>query len=335
MVCNLICITSIFIYLLSFVGLIGNLTVLFAFISNAIRHKVLQPLDRIIVNMALVNFFLCCYKTIPGLLTLSINKVFSELGCRILLYTYHTLRLISIWSVENLSFLHLIKIRRPNHRWSKFIYRHQGQYVNGTLAGCWVCSILLQIPYMQYEKTVGKSNNTIAFLAISTCLRYTGSFIIMFTTYVSVCLDFVFIILVIVLNGFIIDLLYKHSRKVKATTSIASSGWNKHTAQATKVLLSLLSIYVVCWISNDVAWIAVVSGYIKSNFENDVLYALYGILSSIYYSASSYVVLFGYRKVREYLLEACWCLRCARPTTVQSMSQEEAPQRQTSDTQDR
>ncbi|KAF7252723.1 Olfactory receptor class A-like protein 4 [Varanus komodoensis] len=320
MVFNLTYVTSILIYLSSFAGMIGNLTVIFAFISNAVRQKVLQPLDRIIVNMALVNFFLCCYKVIPGLLLFSSTKVFGELGCRILLYTYHTLRLVSIWSVENLSFLHLIKIRRPNHRWSKFIYRYQGQYVNGTLVSSWICSILLQIPYMQYEKTAGRKNKTVAFLATSTCLRYTESFAMQFTTYASVSLDFVFILLVIILNGFIIDLLWKHSRKVKASTSITSSGWNKHTAQATKVLLSLLSIYVVCWISNDVVWIAIVSGYIKSSFENSVLNTLYGILSSIYYSASSYVVVFGYRKVREYLLEACWGLSCTRPTLVQSMS---------------
>ncbi|KAJ6658567.1 hypothetical protein lerEdw1_019955 [Lerista edwardsae] len=313
-------VTSILIYVSSFLGMVGNLTVLFAFCSNAIRQKTLLPLDRIIVNMALVNFLLCCYKTIPGLLHFRSMKVFNNVGCRILLCTYHTLRLISIWSVVNLSFLHLIKIRRPNHRWSKFIHRHQGQYVNTTLAGCWIFSILLQVPYLLYEKTKPRENSTIAFLATSTCLESTETFAMRFTTYASVSLDLVFVTLVIVLNGFIIDLLWKHRRKVKAASMVTSNGWNKHTAQATKLLLSLLTIYVVCWISNDMVWIAIMSGYIRSDFESSILSALYGMLSSIYYSASSYVVVFGYRKVREYLLEACWCLRCARPTVVPSLA---------------
>lgn len=55
MVCNPI---SIFIYLLAFTGAIGNLTVLFGFISNAIWHKVLQPLVRLIVRMAPVTLWL-------------------------------------------------------------------------------------------------------------------------------------------------------------------------------------------------------------------------------------------------------------------------------------
>ncbi|KAH0615736.1 hypothetical protein JD844_026131 [Phrynosoma platyrhinos] len=320
MVHKLMFTTSILLCLSSFIGMIGNLIVLFAFISNAIRNKVFQPLDRIIVNMALVNFLLCCYKTIPGVLVYTSIKALDELGCRIILYSYHTLRLISIWSVENLSFLHLIKIRRPNLRWSKSIHRHQGRYVNCTLAGCWIFSILLQISYLQYENSGGRNNETIIFLTTPTCLGCTESFAMKFTTYMSISLDLILVALVIVLNGFIIDLLCKHNRKVEATTSIASSGWNKHTAQATKVLLSLLCIYVVCWISNDMVWIAIMSGYIKSNFENSILNELFAILSSVYYSASSYVVVFGYRKVREYLTEACWCCRYRRSTTVQSMS---------------
>ncbi|XP_062837113.1 olfactory receptor class A-like protein 1 [Anolis carolinensis] len=317
---SLIFTTSIILCLSSIIGMIGNLIVLFAFISNAVRNKAVQPLDRIIINMSLVNFLLCCYKTVPAFLFFIRANILDQLGCRILLYSYHTLRLISIWSVENLSFLHLIKIRRPNHRWSKFIYRHQGQYVNGTLAGCWIVSILLQIPYLQYEKTTHRDNATIIWLSTSTCLGSTESLAMKFTTYFSISLDLALVVLVIVLNCFIIDLLYKHSRKVEATTSVTSNGWNKHTAQATKVLLSLLCIYVVCWISNDLVWIAIMSGYIKSDFENSILNELFGILSSIYYSASSYVVVFGYRKVREYLTEACWCFRYTMSTKVQSTS---------------
>ncbi|XP_020670461.3 olfactory receptor class A-like protein 1 [Pogona vitticeps] len=309
-------VTLVLTYLSSFVGLIGNLIVLFAFISNAIRHKVVEPLDRIIINMALVNFLLCCYRAIPGLLLSSSTNVFNELGCRILLYTYHTLRLISIWSVENLSFLHLIKIRRPNQPWAKFIDRHQGQYVNSILVACWIFTILLHIPYLTYDSAAVRTNKTIVLLAISTCLTYTESSSIRYSTYVSIGLDLVLITLVVVLNGFIIDLLCKHSRKVEAVSSAMGTSWNNHTAQATKILLSLLCIYVICWISNDMVWIATISGYIKSNFEHSLLSALYGILASVYYSASSYVIVFGYQKVREYVVEACGCLKWTRPTVV-------------------
>ncbi|KAM6361762.1 LOW QUALITY PROTEIN: olfactory receptor class A-like protein 4 [Alca torda] len=284
MVCNPI---SIFICLLAFTGTIGNFIGLFAFISNATRHKVLQPLERIIFNMALVNLLLCCYKEVPAVLPFAGTSVFGVSG-RILLYTYHMLRLISIWSVENLSFLHLIKIHRPNHHWFKFIYRHQGQYMNTILAGCWIFSIIFQSPYLQYDTTAERvSNETVVCLATSTCLGSPGSFIMKFTIYTSVSLDLIFIILVIFLNGFIIDLLWRQRRKIRAASTTEST-WNKLTAQMTKILLLLLSICVVCWLSKDITWIALVSGLLKHNFEN-----------SNYYSPSSYVIVFGYKKVRQ------------------------------------
>lgn len=135
-------------------------------------------------------------------------------------------------------------------------------------------------------------------------------------TYVSVGLDLLFIALVIILNGFIMDLLWRQRRKLRAASATGST-CNKHTAQATKILLSLLSIYVVCWLCNDIAWIALVSGLLKHHFESSILRGLSGVLSCICYSASSYAVVFGYKKVRRYLAEASWCLRCEKPTLVQ------------------
>ncbi|PKU48482.1 ddrgk domain-containing protein 1 [Limosa lapponica baueri] len=221
--------------------------------------------------------------------------------------------------VENLSFLHLIKIHRPNHHWSKFIYRHQGQYVNTIFAACWIFSIIFQLPYLQYNTTAERiSNETIVCLDASTCLSSPGSFIMKFTTYASVSLDLIFIILVIVLNGFITDLLWRQRRKIRAAYTTGST-WNKHTDQATKILVSLFSIYVVCWLSNDITWIVLVSGLPKHNFENSILRGLHGVLSCIYYSSSSYGIVFGYKKVRQYLTEVWWCPRCDKPTIVQSM----------------
>lgn len=91
-----------------------------------------------------------------------------------------------------------------------------------------------------------------------------------FTTYAAVSLDLIFFILVIVLNGFIIDLLRRQRRKTRAASTTGST-WNKYTAQVTKILLSLLSMYVVCWLSNDITCIALVSGLLRHNFENSIL----------------------------------------------------------------
>lgn len=111
--------------------------------------------------------------------------------------------------------------------------------MNTILAGWWIFSIILQLPYLQYNTTAERiSNETVLCLATSTCLSSPGSFIMKFTTYTSISLDLIFIFLVIVLNGFIIDLLWRQKRKVRAASTTGNT-WNKDTAQAVKILLSL------------------------------------------------------------------------------------------------
>ncbi|OCT99052.1 vomeronasal type-1 receptor 90 [Xenopus laevis] len=300
-------IVSVTIYFSAIFGSVANLILLLALISNAVKNKVFQPLDRIIVNMALVNLLLCCYTEIPGLLVFFHTKVFGDVGCRILLYLYHTLRLVSLWSVANLSFLHLIKIRRPSHRWLKFIHRHQGKYVNWSLCGCWVVSITFHIPYLLSGDSVRVQNQSNVLFTSTNCIGPSESYLLKLLTYITVSVDITMIFLVILLNGFTIDLLCRHRRQVRDTMTL-THGWNKCTAQATKVLLSLLSLYVICWLSSDLVWVAMASGLIRNGYENKILSSLYGILSSIYYSVSSWVMVFGYRRVRDYLAKVDCCM---------------------------
>lgn len=313
-------IVSLIIYFSALFGTVANLVLIFAFVSNAVKNRVFQPLDRIIINMAVVNLLLCFYKEIPALLLFFDSNanalVFGPLGCKILLYFYHTLRLISIWSVENLSFLHLLKIRRPGHSCLKFINRHQVQYVNWSLAGCWVVSIIYHIPYLLY---IGEANETNLMVTSTNCIGPSPNRLVRTLTYATVSVDFLLIVLVILLNGFTIDLICRHRRQVR-DSMIFSRGWNKHTAQATKILLSLLSLYVICWISSDLVWLLIVSDL--KDREGVLLSALYGILSSVYYSVSSCIMVFGYRQVKDYLGGAGNCCRQAgTPTTVQSIHQ--------------
>lgn len=88
-----------------------------------------------------------------------------------------------------------------------------------SLLGCWIFSIIFQLPYLQYNTTAERvSNGTVVFLATSTCLSSPGRFIMKFTPYTSISLDIIFITLVMFLNGFITDLLRRQRRKTKAAS---------------------------------------------------------------------------------------------------------------------
>lgn len=186
--------------------------------------------------------------------------VFFERECHILLYTYHVLRLISIWTVER--FPSLGKDPHTWHPWSKLI-SHQGQYMNSILACCWIFSTVFQIPYLQHNTTAKRtSKETFKCLPTSICWSSPWSLIMKFITYVPVSLHLISITLVIILNGFIINLLWRQRRKMQAAPC------NKHTPQAANIMLVLLSICAVSWLCNDIAWVALVLGLLKHSFEN-------------------------------------------------------------------
>lgn len=208
------------------------------------------------------------------------------------------------WSAsgQRRGFLLLIKIHILDYPWSKFISSHQGQYMNSILACCWIFSIAFQIPYLQHNSTAKRtSKETVGCLPTSICLSSPWSLIMKFTTYVSVSLDLIFITLAIILNGFIVNLLKRQGRKMQ-------SAHLEHVAQAANIFLVLHFIYVVPWLCNDITWIGFILGLLNHSFENSILGGLAGVLSCIYYSFSSFVSVFGYRKVWQYLTEFCWCL---------------------------
>ncbi|XP_067899326.1 olfactory receptor class A-like protein 1 [Heterodontus francisci] len=302
-------------------GTTGNIIVLFAFISNAVKHKCFPPLDRIIVNKTLVNLLLCFYQGIPRVLMCYGFAFLDETGCNILVYLSSSLRCISIWSVSNLSFLHLIKIRGPNCALVNYIRSHQSRYVNVTLSALWLTSFILYIPYA-FDKIIRMSqenkNSSMKYVLRSSCHGLTTSSASDIVTYISVSLDLLAIVWVVVLNALIIQLLCKHHRRVGAAGQGLNSG-NKTPLQATKILISLLCIYVTCWISNDIVWIMLIAKIAPDRARSQTLKYTSGFLSSLYYSASSYVLVFGHRNVKDVFNPVCKRLKQRKTTHFQDV----------------
>ncbi|XP_067838264.1 olfactory receptor class A-like protein 1 [Heptranchias perlo] len=296
-------------------GTTGNIIVLFAFISNAVKHKLFPPLDRVIVNKTFVNLLLCFYQGIPRVLMFYGVELFEESGCIILVYLSSSLRSISIWSVSNLSFLHLIKIKRPNCPLANYIRSHQSRYANVTISALWATSFIFYIPYTLDKLRVSQEdqNTSVRYLPSSSCNGLSTSPASDIVTYISISLDLIAIVWVVVLNGLIIQLLWKHQRRVGAAGQGLNSG-NKTPLQATKILASLLCIYVTCWISNDIVWIMLIAKIAPDQAQSQILKYTSSFLSSLYYSASSYVLVFGHRNVKDVFSTVCKRLKRRKTT---------------------
>ncbi|XP_078054880.1 olfactory receptor class A-like protein 1 [Mustelus asterias] len=289
-------------------GTAGNIIVLFAFISTAVKNKRFPPLDRVIVNKTFVNLLLCFYQGVPRMLTCYRGELLQETGCIILVYLSSSLRCISIWSVSNLSFLHLIQIRRPNCALVNYIRSHRSRYVNVTISALWLTSFIFYIPYTM-DKIIRLSqeneNGSARLPSYSpSCNSLASSSASDIVTYITVSLDLVAIVWVVVLNGLIIQLLCKHQRRVGVAGQVSNSG-SKITLQATRILVSLLCIYVTCWISNDIVWIMMIANIPPGQAQNQTLKYTSSLISSLYYTASSYVLVFGHRNVKDVFHPFC------------------------------
>ncbi|XP_078395879.1 olfactory receptor class A-like protein 1 [Cetorhinus maximus] len=302
-------------------GTTGNIIVLYAFISIAVKNKRFPPLDRVIVNKTFVNLLLCFYQGIPRMLTCYRVELLQETGCIILVYLSSSLRCISIWSVSNLSFLHLIQIKRPNCALVNYIRSHQSRYVNVTISALWLISFIFYIPYTM-DKIIRLSqeseNASAGYLSSSSCNVLASSSASDIVTYISISMDLVAMVWVVVLNGLIIQLLCKHRRRVGAAGQGLNSG-NKTTLQATRILVSLLCIYVTCWISNDIVWIMLITNIKPDQAKNQTLKYTSSLISSLYYTASSYVLVFGHRNVKDMFTPFCKHLKQRKATHFQDV----------------
>uniref|UniRef100_UPI00398F6E73 olfactory receptor class A-like protein 1 n=1 Tax=Pristiophorus japonicus TaxID=55135 RepID=UPI00398F6E73 len=302
-------------------GTAGNVIVLFAFVSNAVKHKRFPPLDRVMVNKTLVNLLLCFYQGIPRVLMFYGVELFEETGCIILVYLSSSLRSISVWSVANLSVLHLVKIRRPNCALASYIRGHQSRYVNLTIGALWATSFAFYIP-CTLDKIARISqrsgNHSTRYMPSSSCSGLTASPASDVVADISVSLDLVAMISVVLLNGLVIQLLCKHQRRVGAAGQGLNSG-SKSPLQATRILVSLLCIYVTCWISNDIVWVMQIAKIAPDQAQSQILTYTSSFISSLYYSASSYVLVFGHKNVKDVFSPVCKRLKQRKSTHFQDV----------------
>lgn len=175
---------------------------------------------------------------------------------------YHVLRLISIWAAERFP-----SLGKDPHNWLSLVQAHQSPWAvhEQHLACCWIFSIVFQIPYFQHN-TIAKrtSKETFECLPTSICLSSPWSLIMKFTTYVSVSLDLIFITLVIILNGFIINLLWRQRRTMQAAPCNKHASGSKYLACAAFHLRCVLALQ---WHHVGCSGL----GLLKHSFENSSL----------------------------------------------------------------
>ncbi|KAK7912543.1 hypothetical protein WMY93_012754 [Mugilogobius chulae] len=204
---------------LTVIGVPGNLAVIMAFLLLLYRESHLLAADAIVLHLACANLLVvgvrCLLETLESFY---LTEVFTDVGCKAVIFVYRTSRSLSIWLTFVLSTYQCLSIAPPGSRWSSLraLFANQN---NSAQHG-----INVQFCYVYFPSKLSKEANGAA----------------------QVGRDVVPMVLMTLASLIILMFLYKHSQQVKGLRG-GSGGGVGAEQRAAKAVVALVTLYVVLY----------------------------------------------------------------------------------------
>ncbi|XP_069057701.1 taste receptor type 2 member 7-like [Pleurodeles waltl] len=275
-------------------GILGNAFVAITILRNTEEHGAIPPVDFITFSMMGSNILLQVFKDLRLLLNqVGMSCAGGEIFYRLNLFLVTGSRCASVWLTAILSVLYYLKIVRPTSMMGLKIQRAAPTsfqllaWVPGSI-GFLMAVIIFRIPVADNE-----GNSTICnfyFLGSSTLLTY-NILNVIFGGIIPV------ITMVTCSLGVVVYLCRHRASSVQNQRDIANLR-NRHQDKATKTLLILVSFFVVSGGLN-------IATRNQSILTNKNLYLWSSLASSLYITASPFILISGNHKLRQRMRELC------------------------------
>ncbi|MBN3273988.1 VN1R1 protein, partial [Polyodon spathula] len=257
---------------LTVVGIPGNLMVISAFSHIAYFDRKLQPADIIVLHLMVVNLTLvvqrCLFETLASFYVVNI---FTDLGCKIVIYIYRTCRALSIWLTFVLSAFQCLSIAPTGSKWSsiKLHAPHNSTSLN--------YSINIMFCFVKYPSELWKSS--------------VGA--------VQIARDVVPMTLMLLANIFILVILYRHSKHAKLIRSAKQNQKESAEMRAAKTVVTLVTLYILFFGIDNILWVYTLS--ISETLATSIISDLRIFFASLYAAVSPIVIILSNRKVNNKL----------------------------------
>ncbi|KAG2468028.1 ORA1 protein, partial [Polypterus senegalus] len=236
------------------VGIPGNLTILLFFARLSYFQGKLQTSDVIITHLASFNLVVVLLRGIPQALTaLGYRNLFNDNGCKAVIYIYRICRAMSICVTCLLSCYQCVLVGPGTGKWLLLKKRlpQSVPYIVLFLCAlnCIVCTATAQYTFAYFNSTIPEFTLNLEFCIVTypSYLFYLGNGVL------YILRDLFFVILMALAAGYIISLLYHHGKQMK---SMQTSDRNqKKTADASKAVLALVTMYVILFSLDNIVWI--------------------------------------------------------------------------------
>ncbi|XP_053298940.1 olfactory receptor class A-like protein 1 [Pleuronectes platessa] len=284
---------------LTVVGVPGNAAVILAFLLLLHQENRLLPADAIVLHLASVNLLVvgvrCLLETLASF---SLASVFSDTGCKAVIFVYRTSRSLSIWLTFVLSAYQCLSIAPPGSHWAS-ARALVARYLGWLFFFLWLLNTCMSSAAILFS--FGKQNNsslTNHGINVQFCyVRFPSKLSKDANGAAQVGRDVVPMALMTLASLTILVFLYKHSRQVKGLRSSRGGGGGGGGAEqrAAKAVVALVTLYVVLYGVDNGFWVYTLT--VRQTMESSLISDLRIFFSSLYAALSPVVIIASNRKV--------------------------------------
>ncbi|XP_054640797.1 olfactory receptor class A-like protein 1 [Dunckerocampus dactyliophorus] len=285
---------------LTVVGIPGNTAIILAFVSVLHWDNRLLAADVIVLHLAFVNLLVVTMRCLlETLASFRLVDIFSEAGCKGVIFIYRTARSLSIWLTFVLSAYQCLSIAPPGSRWSS-LRTSLARYLWVVFLTLWLVNTCMSSAAALFSlgaKNVSMSANhgiNVQFCFVSFPSKLSKEA----NGAAQVGRDVVPMVLMTLASLIILIFLYKHSQQVKGLRGSSGGrhgGGRGSERRAAKAVVALVTLYVVLYGVDNGLWVYTLT--VRKTMSNSLISDLRIFFSSLYSALSPLVIIASNRKV--------------------------------------
>ncbi|KAG2468503.1 olfactory receptor class A-like protein 1 [Polypterus senegalus] len=298
---------------LTVISIPANIFVCYAFLFTLVAERKLMTADIILCHLAFANLVMALNRSIPQTLTaFGYKNLFDDAGCKLTLFCFRIFRGISISLTCLLSTYQAVLVSPATSKLVPFKARIP-QYLWHLMASFYILYSAINI---------NAALNSFASFPNNTIPPYTYNLQFCFVSYpdqigfvsgglANFFTDLLFIVSMTAMSGYILLLLYKHSKKVRSLR-ISESGQSGARAEvkASRAVVTLVSLYTVFFGVDNFIWLYSLTVVRVAPLLSDVRV----FFATIYTSVCPVVVIFTNPRVNSKL-------KFSKPETLASQTE--------------
>lgn len=276
---------------LTVVGVPGNAAIILAFLLLLYQENQLLPADAIVLHLASVNLLVVGVRSLlETLASFRLADVFSDVGCKAVIFVYRTSRSLSIWLTFILSAYQCLSIAPPGSSWATF-RTVVAQYLSIVFLCLWLINTCMSSAGVLFSfGAKNDSSQTTHSINVQFCyVHFPSKLSKEANGAAQVGRDVVPMALMTLSSVIILVFLYKHGRQVKGLRG------NRSEQRAAKAVVALVTLYVVLYGVDNGLWVYTLT--VRKTMRSPLISDLRIFFASLYAALSPVIIIASNRKV--------------------------------------